>query len=301
MFGYVRPAAEELRVREYAYYRAGYCGLCKTMAKRVSPLFSLSLRYDFVALVLVRMLLAGDKGEIVRSRCAANPLKKRPTMKENPELLYTARVGAVLGYYGVLDNCGDEHGLKKLGYTLIRPLFSHFRKKAQRGEALPAEEILRGIEEQAALESRSEPSPDAAAEPFGHLLGSIFSFGLSGEAERIARSVGEHLGKYIYLCDAVDDLSDDEKEGKYNPLLLSAQKDGKSPGEWLSENREALYLAMRMHAGDAYRALSLIPRAENHPAWACLENIFTLGLAPERAFSKEEKKRLKKTIHDGSV
>ena len=40
MFGYIRPLAAELRVKEYAYYRAVYCGVCKSMEKTVSPLLS---------------------------------------------------------------------------------------------------------------------------------------------------------------------------------------------------------------------------------------------------------------------
>ena len=45
MFGYLRPLTAELRVKEYAYYRAVYCGVCKSMEKNVSPLLSMTLRY----------------------------------------------------------------------------------------------------------------------------------------------------------------------------------------------------------------------------------------------------------------
>ena len=33
MYGYVRTHAPELKVREQEYYRAVYCGLCRTMGK----------------------------------------------------------------------------------------------------------------------------------------------------------------------------------------------------------------------------------------------------------------------------
>ena len=40
------------------------------------------------------------------------------------------------------------------------------------------------------------------------------------------RSIGFHLGKFIYLLDAYDDLARDEKKGAYNPLRsLSRQPD----------------------------------------------------------------------------
>ena len=33
MFGYVKTVRGELRIREYEYYRASYCGLCRAMGK----------------------------------------------------------------------------------------------------------------------------------------------------------------------------------------------------------------------------------------------------------------------------
>ena len=69
MFGYLRPLTAELRVKEYAYYRAVYCGVCKSMEKNVSPLLSMTLRYDFVLLVMVRMLLSRETGTLRPMRC----------------------------------------------------------------------------------------------------------------------------------------------------------------------------------------------------------------------------------------
>lgn len=42
MFGYIRPVESELLVKEYEFYRAVYCSLCKTAdgASRAFPVFS---------------------------------------------------------------------------------------------------------------------------------------------------------------------------------------------------------------------------------------------------------------------
>ena len=40
------------------------------------------------------------------------------------------------------------------------------------------------------------------------------------------RSIGFHLGKFIYLLDAYDDLARDEKKGAYNPLRTLSRQPG---------------------------------------------------------------------------
>ena len=33
MFGYVKPDSGELRVKDYDFYRATYCGICREMGR----------------------------------------------------------------------------------------------------------------------------------------------------------------------------------------------------------------------------------------------------------------------------
>lgn len=304
MFGYIRPAAEELRVREYTYYRAAYCGLCRVMAKEISPLLSFSLRYDFVFLVLVRLLLTEEEPEVEKKRCPFPPFRRRPVLADCAALRYAARCAAVLGYLSICDNVDDERGIKRFLYRMIRPVFRRFSRKAERSEpALPVEELRTQLARQRALENAGENSPDAAAEPFGVLLSAVFSSGLDGEDQRIAQSAGHRIGRYIYLCDALDDAPEDKKSGSYNPLLRRAAEESKDPDLWLSENRERLFTSLRLEANAARCALALAENAEQKPAWACIENITTLGLEPARALSrgKREERKMRKTIHDGSV
>ena len=63
MFGYVTPYESELRVKEQLFYKSTYCGLCKTMGKRVCNESRLTLSYDIVFLALVRFLLTEEKVE----------------------------------------------------------------------------------------------------------------------------------------------------------------------------------------------------------------------------------------------
>ena len=45
MFGYVKPVADELLVKEHNFYRATYCGICRAMQKHTGRLCALSLTY----------------------------------------------------------------------------------------------------------------------------------------------------------------------------------------------------------------------------------------------------------------
>ena len=56
MFGYVKPVPAELLVKEYEFYRATYCGICRSMKKHTGSLSKVTLSYDSVFLALVRML-----------------------------------------------------------------------------------------------------------------------------------------------------------------------------------------------------------------------------------------------------
>ncbi len=280
MFGYVRADTGELRVREYAYYRMAYCGLCKSIKHHISPFFTLTLSYDFVFLALVRMILSDTAGESTPRRCAANPFRKRPVMEDNPALSYAADASAILFYHSVRDNIADERGGKRLLYRMIGLPAKHWYKKAMRhGDYALLDTCIRTqLNALAALEASGESSPDAAAEPFGILLGALFAHGFASTDARIAESIGRHIGRYIYIADAADDVPRDAENGSYNPLLLCARGAALPPADWLRNNREALALALTMEATEAYRAVTLSPHWDAHPACPCVENILLGGL-----------------------
>ena len=281
MFGYIRPYAEELRVKEYARYRAVYCGVCRSMEKNISPLLSCTLRYDFVLLAMVRMLLAGDAGQTERRRCMANPLHKKPMLSDNPSLVHTARCAALLTYYGILDNIADERGAKRLAYRLLRLPAAAMRKKALRDGTLADTDSTVGeqLAVLSSLERENTPSPDAAAEPFGVLLGALFAAGLAdGRQTRIASAVGVHTGRFIYLLDAADDARRDEASGAYNPFVCAAREEGISVREYLDRHRTRIENALLLECAAAHNAAQLAQEAELHPLWPCIENIFELGM-----------------------
>ena len=216
MFGYVTPLEGELKVKEQLFYKSAYCGLCKTMGKRVCNESRLTLSYDVVFLSLVRFLLTEEKLEFYKGRCSLSPFKKKPIMKSNPSLEYSAAVGALLAYHNVADDVKDKKGIKKLLSRFL--LFS--AKRMKKKAALPDLDsfIKNKLDELDKLEKSDEVTLDSAAQIFGELLSEIFESGLDGEKKIIAHEIGLHIGRWIYIADAADDFEKDKKRGEFNPL-----------------------------------------------------------------------------------
>lgn len=218
MFGYVKPLHTELLVREYDFYRAAYCGVCRAMRKNTGFLSSLSLSYDFVFLALCRMLLSDGHVACRKCRCVAHPFHKRSCLSENEGLVYAARVGALLARDKLADDRQDHGFGKRLRAFLAYPVFA----KAARRASLPAlsDKMRMYLAELSRMEKERTPSIDQPAEQFGFLLGEVFAEGLDDPVRETFYKVGFHLGRFIYAADAAEDITKDEKSGDYNPYIL---------------------------------------------------------------------------------
>ena len=265
MFGYVTPLVDELKVKEHIFYKSVYCGLCRCMGKTVCPESTVTLSYDVVFLVLVRMALTGCTAEFGTGRCAASPMKKKPYMRSNAELEYCAAAGALLAYYNIEDNAHDGRGMKKFAAKTALLFSRRMRKNA--GLDGRSGIISDKLSELSEIEKSGEKDPDRAAEKSGEMTAEVFCHSLEGGAARIAREIGFHVGKWVYFADAADDYYRDLKSGEYNPLP--------------APDSESLRCAMNLELEGAAAAFELIgdadPGIKN-----IIGNILYLGM-PARA------------------
>ena len=221
MFGYIKPHVPNMRVCEYEYYRAIYCGLCRTQGKCTGCLSRLSLSYDFAFMAALRLALSPDcKTEIKMKRCGLNPLKKRNMMMPNEQLQFCACSAAMLAYHKCCDDIRDETGSKRVKAQMAKPFLLSMRKKAKR--EMPELDDLIGekMSELSRLEHETHRSVDLYADTFGSMMSEILSYGLRGGEKLIAAAAGKGIGRYIYILDAYDDLYEDEKKGRFNPFLM---------------------------------------------------------------------------------
>ena len=286
MFGYVKPKREELLIKDYAFYKATYCGICQRMKALLGPLSTATLTYDSVFLALVRMAFVPDAEISARGRtCALHPLKKRDILQENDAIDYTVRVFAELTYLKLEDDITDEKRAVRIAKRIARPTVRRARARSGLDASL-ARVMREQLSRIRALEDEGCTSADLCAEPFGELLGEVFAYNIDDRAGACAlRELGRHLGIFIYIADAAEDYAEDMRRERFNPLVLLYGKRELTPSERADIHTALVYRISRME-----EALSFVEFGGKATLHRILTNIVSLGLRERIAFLKGEEK-----------
>lgn len=293
MFGYIRPHAPELKVREDTYYRGIYCGLCRAMGRCTGCLSQLTLSYDFAYLALIRLAATEEAVHFTPRRCLAHPLTRRSVAEPNEALDYCARSAALLGYHKLRDDVDDERGWHRTRARLALPALAAMRRRAAKEGSMRVldGEIGDALDALHALEAANTPSVDQPADAFGALMRALASHGLDGIEARVAGELGFHLGRWIYVLDALDDYADDCAKGRYNPFAAARG------GEPLTDAiRQSYADALTAELMGVESALDLLDLDANPDNAGVLRNVLYLGmpqaarkvLFPEAKKAKEE-------------
>ena len=279
MYGYIRTYEPELKVREREYYRGVYCGLCRTMGKCTGQCSRMTLSYDMTLFALVRMALTGTMPRFTFRRCPAHPIRKRPMAEPCDELTLCAYASAILAHYKVKDDLRDERGLKRTAATAISPFTASMRRRAiRRGYGELDGAVYLAMKRLSELETSRPPSADEPATLFGELMGTLLAYGLEGNRAKLARTVGLHVGRWVYLVDAADDYEKDVKYRRYNPLACLY---GDGASTLTPERRESLRSALLNELTALERAFDLLDTAEDPDMAGVLSNILYLGMPRE--------------------
>ena len=287
MFGYVRPCVPELKVKDNELYRATYCGLCRTMGKTTGAFSKVALNYDFVFLALLRMSLGNDEVQLKMRRCPVHPFKKRPMIEPNESLKFSARTTTILTRLKLKDNVNDSHGFAKIKAKTAGAV-SIFFKKTEKNLKELEEKICACISELSLLEKEGCDSIDKVSDTSGRLLANLASFGADEQSSRILYQIGYHLGKLIYVLDAVDDFESDQKTGSFNVLKNSF-------GTLDNTAKETIKCAMILELEKMSRAIELLDFSKCRDIEAIIKNITYIGLPDEieRVILGKKKTKLK--------
>ena len=272
MFGYIRTYVPEMRVRENEYYRAVYCGVCRSQGKCTGQCSRFTLNYDIVFLALLRLALEGNQVEIKRGRCIAHPFKKRAYVAHCEPLAYCAYAAAILTHGKIADDIADEKGFKRFKAILAKPFTSHMRKKALKKYSELDEKVFSGLKRLSEIEKQGLESVDVPADAFGDILADILAYGLEGTDEKIMRNIGRHIGRWIYIVDAADDLDDDIKNNRFNAFERLYH------GDIPCDERESVANSLRLELLAAEPAFDLIEYKELYDIEAIIGNIIYLGM-----------------------
>lgn len=273
MFGTILADQKQLSPEAQKRYRASYCGLCRSLKSEYGVLSRLVLSYDMTFLILLLSSLYDPEECSCEKRCMMHPCRKHMSVT-SPVSRYAAAMNVALAYYKCLDDWKDDKNLlKRLEAWILWPA----AKKVMAQYPQKTAEMEKQLGLLSRLEASKKEDPDAAAGYFGALTGELFVWKEDDHWAKTLRRLGESLGRFIYLYDALMDLKEDRKKGRYNPLKGHADP----------ENPDAFLPVLNMILGDCVQELDRLPLVEDTDI---LQNILYSGVWIPY-YSKKAKKK----------
>jgi len=212
VFGYVRPLKGELKVRHYELYRAVYCGLCRTIKKQYGFVSTLFLNYDMAFLAALLLGTAEENG-LCDCRCMANPLRKKRMCAPSAPLEHCAAAAVILTC-GKLDDEILDGGFWKAAAARSAKLLLHRAERKAKAKLPRFHRITRDcMDELSRLEQADCAVLDKTADTFARILEAACN-----SEDVTLRRLLYHVGRWIYIADAADDLKKDAEKGQYNPI-----------------------------------------------------------------------------------
>ena len=268
MFGYVRPPLEGLTEEDSDRFRRAYCGLCHALSRRGTAARWV-LNYDFT---LLAILLSDGEDVPVTRRCALQPARGRPCLPATDALELAADQSLILAYWQIRDHVDDHRALKRIPFRGASALL----RDAYRNAAAARPEFDLRVQEQlrvlGQLERARCKSLDAPADAFAALLRDAARDVEPLTRRRVLQQIFYHLGRWVYLVDAADDLKRDSVSGNYNPVAL---RYALSDGRWTEPARRDFTLTLDHSVHNIAAAFELW---DFGPWTPLLERIFYAGL-----------------------
>ncbi len=271
MFGYIRPLKDELKVREFEQFKACYCALCHTLKTEYGAVSRFFLNYDFTFL---SMLLwdADEKPEALRGRCPVSPITKKNYCAPTNALYDCAGYSVILSWWKLKDAVSDEGFFGKTRAWAFSLLTRKAYKKASKKHPDFVQTVRDKLERLATLEKEAGASLDEAADQFAAITAALAEKTPDEARRRALMQLLYHTGRLIYLLDAINDLKEDARAGRYNAVQRRFKLSG---GNLNDEAKRTLDITLKHSInmiGTAYELLT-----EN--AWSPItRNIIYLGM-----------------------
>lgn len=270
MFGYILPRKDKLTQEANARYRAAYCGLCACLKKEYGFRSRFLVNYDMTFLYF--LLKEGEKARTERCSCPARPFCSKPCLPGDEIMRYCADLTVLLSYWKLLDGKRDGGFVRRIGANLGLWLFrGRYRRASQRHPELD-QVFAKRLQELQKLEEAHCASIDRTADAFATLLRECACFVEETQQRRVLELLLYHVGRFLYLVDALEDLPKDNRRGSYNPLRYRYTL---TDGALSKEDKEQLIDSVEASISLAASALELLPDRADHEI---VHNIIYYGL-----------------------
>lgn len=268
MFGYIGPDAPYLFKKDETLYQALYCGLCKSIGKGCGQTARTALTYDMAFTSALIHNIKGEDVQIKKQRCVVHPFKRRPMALPDETTVALGCVNTILTYFKLCDDRADGEARGAL-----RHLYRAGYKRATKKYPEIGEIISRFTQEQAKLERQNCDSIDMACESTAVMMKQAGRFLLGDYATEHTDNLFYHIGKWVYLIDALDDYDKDVKKGRYNVLYNIYQVPTRA--EAVKKGEEEIKFVFDMTFAEMRRSLSNIKFYFNHDL---TDNIILRGI-----------------------
>ena len=258
MFGYVKIAEDELKIKEYKRYKNYYCGLCKQIAC-YSQASRLMLSYDMVFLAL---LIESETPSDTKS-CKRKIFRRCRKECGDIRLKYISAISIILLYYKLQNDVQDGERLKAFFMGIISPGY----KRAISDFPAIHEKIAFSMQTLYSLETQKCTSFATLERCFASCFSDMFILApVADEFASIRAEVAYHVAAWVYLFDMLQDLEKDRRSGDFNAILLQADEEA---------GKTEIAEMLTMHISRASELIDCLPYSFNTPV---LQNIVSLGL-----------------------
>lgn len=279
MFGYITPLKPELKIKDYTKFQGYYCGLCHSIKDNYGNTPRMALNYDMTFLAILLDSITDESTSFRQLRCPVHPLQKRAIVHNNKALEYASSINVALFYYKLVDDTMDDKSLKSKAGTILL-------SKAKKSFSTHYEELHNTIRNNLNTLSNLEDnkkfsSLDEISHPFAELTGELlrsYPYILDDKAETIRDTLytlGYNLGKWIYLIDAFDDLEEDMKKNKFNPINYLFNEKNNTYNEFYTYIKSRIEFTILNCSYSTFNAFESLNVTKNYDL---LHNILQLGM-----------------------
>ena len=269
MFGYVRPVMDKLGEEDCRRFHAAYCGLCHELGARSGAPARLILNYDFTFLAIV---LSGGEGEQEHFRCPFRSFRREERLVSSRALQIAADESVIMAYWKLRDEIEDSAGPHAAACRVLAAAAAPANRRAEARCPEFARLARENLSRLRVLEQERCASIDRPADAFAGILSAAAYCSDDPGRQAVLGQLLYHLGRWIYLIDALDDLAEDAAKGRYNPLIC---RFGAVDGTLDGDSRQRLIATLDHSVNLLSSAFAL---AEWGQWKGVLENIIYYGL-----------------------
>ncbi|GEM_PF-1637274 len=214
MTGYVKPDLDELKVKDLKLYNAYYCGICTALSKKYGPLSRVLLSYDATFIAILLDAFSDEERIFGKSHCPLPPFQKKRVVVENHSVSFGVEISRLSTRLKMDDITRDSKFFKRILAYLAIPILG-------RVDISLMESVKPMINKMIFFELAKSPNPDEISDVFGEIMRTMAK---TIDKIQPAELFLYLIGKWVYLIDALDDISNDIKRKVYNPYFLKYEK-----------------------------------------------------------------------------